>query len=188
MIHSLTGTIVETHKDIIILDNGHNWSFTIQVCDSDRELGFVGRIYVHFHLRQDHMSLFGFRDREVCQLFKKLITVKGCGLKTAMNILNQCTLNEFIAAVETQDENRLLRLPGIGKKMAAQLILDLQGKLQEFKTVAMNPSYTHQVIQSLVMLGYKQSHCERVHRSLRVQDHHDETEFLKLMLQGLKQS
>lgn len=186
MIHSLTGTVLETHKETIILDNGHNWSFTIRVCDRDRIPGFVGRFYVHFHLRQDQMSLYGFRDANLCDLFKLLITVKGCGPKTAIGMLNRCDPTDIINAVQDQNETVLLRLPGIGKRMAAQVILDLHGKLDGFTQGQHKVSITHQVIQSLIALGYSQQHCEQVAKGISMENHHDETVFLKLMLQGLK--
>lgn len=188
MIHSLTGTVLDIHKDSIILDNGHNWSFTIFVRDCDRVQGFVGRIYVHFHLRQDHVSLFGFQDEQACRLFKVLIGVKGCGPKTAMNILNKCSISDLVVAIQTQQEWRLQQLPGIGKRMASQLILDLKGKLEGFEDLNTRPSYLLGVIDSLVSLGYGRNHCEKVSHHISASQHHDESSYLKLMLQGLKET
>lgn len=186
MIHSLTGTVLETPKQAIILDTGHNCSYLVHALDVDRVHGLRGRFYVHFHLRQDQMTLFGFLEDEVCKLFKRLLDVKGCGPKTALNILNHSPHGEVIRAIQQQEETSLLAIPGIGKRMAAQILIDLKGKLTEFNPSNNNGPKKTEIIQSLTRMGYSQWECERVYLDLNLDTIDDEAKLIRLMLQHLK--
>jgi len=92
-------------------------------------------IYTYHHVREDIQSLYGFKDEEEKHLFIKLISVSGIGPKSAITILGSVHVPEFIAAVEKEDEKYLTQFPGIGKKTAQQIILDLKGKLTNMLTV-----------------------------------------------------
>lgn len=187
MIHSLTGTVLDTQKDSIILDNGHNCSFLIQALDIDRVLGISGRFYVHFYMRQDHISLYGFRDEETLKLFKILIMVKGCGPKTALNILNHIDVARFVEVINLQKQVVLEGIPGIGKRMAAQLILDLKGKLKDFKADSSPIFDVSAIMNSLYQLGYRKDLCDQVYQTMDLSVSYDEQGFLKAMLKGLHQ-
>lgn len=186
MIHSLTGTVLETPRNAIILDTGHNCSYFIHALDCDRVSGFVGCYYVHFHIRQETLNLYGFINPESCQLFKILLSVKGCGPKTALNILNHIECHDFVSAIRQEEEHLLMNIPGLGKRMAAQLFIDLRGKLNDFKTSNTEIKSSYDIILPLVQMGYKQKVCEKVFHSL---DHSlilDEAHLLRLMLIELK--
>src|SRR5690625_2727027 len=86
-------------------------------------------IHTYHHVRDDMQQLFGFKDDDEKYLFTKLISVSGIGPKSAIGILGNAQVNEFITAVETEDEKYLTQFPGVGKKTARQIILDLKGKL-----------------------------------------------------------
>lgn len=185
MIHSLTGTVLETPKNKIILDNGHNCSFSIFALDQDRVLGYSGRFYVHFHFRQDQMSLFGFKDEAICDVFKRLITVKGCGPKTAINILNHIQINSFIEAIHHKNDGLLMKIPGIGKKMAAQLILDLQNQFVASHNKQPSLINTVEVMGALLALGYSKGACDLAYESIDLKAVTKEEQLLKLMLSQL---
>src|SRR5690625_1329620 len=92
-------------------------------------------IHTYHHVREDIQCLYGFKDEEEKELFTKLISVSGIGPKSAITILGSVHVPEFIAAVEKEDEKYLTQFPGIGKKTAQQIILDLKGKLTNMLTV-----------------------------------------------------
>src|SRR5699024_2557561 len=92
-------------------------------------------IHTYQHVREDIQALYGFKDEDEKNLFVKLISVSGIGPKSAMTILGSIIVSEFIAAIEQEDEKYLTQFPGIGKKTARQIILDLKGKLTSMLSV-----------------------------------------------------
>lgn len=92
------------------------------------------QIFLHHHVREDAHLLFGFPTLEQRELFRKLISVSGIGPKGALAILASGQPQGVIEAIEREDESYLVKFPGVGKKTARQMILDLKGKLAEFFT------------------------------------------------------
>jgi len=86
-------------------------------------------IHTYHHVREDVQCLYGFKDEDEKYLFTKLISVSGIGPKSAIAILGSANVPDFIAAVEQEDEKFLTQFPGVGKKTARQIILDVKGKL-----------------------------------------------------------
>lgn len=86
-------------------------------------------IYTYHYVREDMQCLYGFETEEEKKLFINLISVSGIGPKSAIAILSNISINEFISAIELEDDKYLTQFPGIGKKTARQIILDLKGKL-----------------------------------------------------------
>ncbi|WP_066399437.1 Holliday junction branch migration protein RuvA [Cytobacillus eiseniae] len=95
-----------------------------------QEVGQVVKIYTYHHVRQDFMALYGFHSREEKTLFIKLLDVTGIGPKGALAILAAGEPEQVVQAIENEDEAFLVKFPGVGKKTARQIILDLKGKLQ----------------------------------------------------------
>ena len=125
--------------------------------------------FVHTHVREQDISLFGFTTQEELRIFRKLITVSGIGPKTALDML-ATPYGNIVTAIETKDITYLTRLPGIGKKTAERLALELQGKLGEL-TIPQT-GMTHlpsssldahsDIIDSLLNLGYEKQRILRV--------------------------
>ncbi|MFD1863977.1 Holliday junction branch migration protein RuvA [Planococcus sp. FY231025] len=90
------------------------------------------QVFLHHHVREDAHLLFGFPTLEQRELFRKLISVSGIGPKGALAILASGEPQHVIEAIEREDESYLVKFPGVGKKTARQMILDLKGKLAEF--------------------------------------------------------
>src|SRR5699024_10533275 len=86
-------------------------------------------IYTYHHVREDAMTLYGFKTEDEKYLFTKLISVSGIGPKSGINIQGSVEVSEFVSAVEQEDEKYLTQFRGVGKKTARQIILDLKGKL-----------------------------------------------------------
>ncbi|VEG13556.1 Holliday junction branch migration protein RuvA [Moraxella cuniculi] len=95
-------------------------------------VGATLTLYVHHHVREDAESLFAFIDKQDRDVFRKLIKINGVGAKMALAMLSTLTAAEIRQAVERDNDVALVRVPGIGKKTAQRIILDLKGKLNEF--------------------------------------------------------
>lgn len=95
-----------------------------------RQMGQEIRIYTYHYVREDMMALYGFQTKEEKVLFTKLLNVSGIGPKGALAILASGNPEQVIGAIENEDEAFLIKFPGVGKKTARQMILDLKGKLQ----------------------------------------------------------
>ena len=129
------------------------------------ELGHMVTLHIHTHVKQDAISLFGFYSLQERDLFQLMISVSGIGPKIAMNILSGISVNELLQAISGGDLGKLISIPGVGKKMAERLILELKEKVIK-KMIAENiPAADHQqkegeivkedVLSALVNLGYK---------------------------------
>ena len=88
------------------------------------------KIFTYQHVREDEISLYGFREKEEKEVFLSLISVKGVGVKSALSILSKSSPSLIIQAIETSNINYLKKLPTIGPKVAQQIILDLKGHLK----------------------------------------------------------
>lgn len=93
-------------------------------------------IYTYHHVREDAQLLFGFKNEDEKFLFTKLISVSGIGPKGASGIIGSVDVSEFVRAVEQEDEKYLTGFPGVGKKTARQIILDLKGKLETILSIS----------------------------------------------------
>ncbi|MFQ5356597.1 MAG: Holliday junction branch migration protein RuvA, partial [Mariprofundaceae bacterium] len=112
-------------------------------------------LLIHTHVREDQITLFGFSHASERRLFRKLITVSGIGAKVAMNILSGMTVDDLLNAIEDSDDDYIARTPGIGKKTAQRLILELKGKLVTEAEIPGTRSFQADVRSALVNLGYK---------------------------------
>jgi Holliday junction DNA helicase RuvA len=121
-------------------------------------------LLTHFHVREDQQQLFGFATEAERNAFRSLIKISGVGARTALAVLSGMSVGELIQAIATQDPGALVRVPGIGKKTAERLLLELKGKLAPDLVISQNvsgkPDTTSEVIQALVSLGYsdKEAH------------------------------
>jgi Holliday junction DNA helicase RuvA len=124
------------------------------------QLGNVGdRVYLHTHLhvREDNIALYGFASAEELGLFQSLITVSGIGPKLALAILSTLSPEQIIAGIEGNNSDLLGQVPGIGKKIAARIVLELKGKLSKQLGNTIAPSLKQEdadVVAALTGLGY----------------------------------
>jgi Holliday junction DNA helicase RuvA len=136
MIASLRGELIHTGKDAVIVDVG---GVGYQVMISRRHLddlpavGAEVRLFTHLVHREDAMLLIGFPNLEERELFLLLTGVSGIGAKTAIGVLSALTVPEIVAAVVGNDPRRLFMAPGVGKKTAERIVLELREKLQEWQ-------------------------------------------------------
>lgn len=126
----IKGQVVRISPEYIVVDqNGIGWQIMTPNPYSFRVSNESVLIYTHLHVREDIQQLLGFKDMEQRELFRKLILVSGIGPKGALAILASGVPAQVIGAIEREDEAFLTQFPGVGKKTARQMILDLKGKL-----------------------------------------------------------
>jgi Holliday junction DNA helicase RuvA len=132
MIAHLRGTLLEKHPNLAILDvHGVGYEVTIPVSafSSLPEKGEAVQLFIHTHVREDAFSLFGFSTAADKTLFEKLITVSGIGPSLAIKALSGLTAPDLVTAIRSNAIEQLTRIPGVGKKTAERMVLELRDKL-----------------------------------------------------------
>ena len=191
MIASLQGVIDAVSKDSMIV-NVNGIGFKVSVTTSVlSEMGAVGRevkLYTHFHIREDDMSLFGFSSLDEMRLFETLISVSGLGPKTAMGMLSAMSADQLAMAIASGSVEMLTTIPGIGKKTADRLILELKDKVGGvmISTPAGRAAQENaDVVAALVSLGYSVQETTRAVNALPTGKKLSLEEKVKLALQYL---
>lgn len=141
------------------------------------EPGTEVTVVTHMHVREDAMLLFGFASELERSLFRELIKVNGIGAKMAIGILSAMTVNEFVGLVEVADTTALTKIPGVGKKTAERLVIEMRDRLKGWQGEVMSGleatatsdkpamqmnSSASTAVQALVALGYKSSQAEKM--------------------------
>ena len=121
--------------------------------------GELTKVYVYTHVREDEMTLYGFRSEEERDLFLRLIDVKGLGPKMAITILASCSVNGLIDAIDRENILYLKKIPKVGEKLARQIILDLKGKISTSEEVK---EESDELSLALESLGYKSADIKNV--------------------------
>jgi holliday junction DNA helicase RuvA len=134
----IRGQLVSIQDEAIVIDvNGIGYEI---ICPNpfiyQESLNKELRVHTYFHVREDAQLLFGFKNEDQKNLFTRLLSVSGIGPKGALAILAGVNIPDFVAAVEREDDKFLTSFPGVGKKTARQIILDLKGKLTNTFTVS----------------------------------------------------
>jgi len=169
MIAHLRGTLLSKHPNQAIVEtHGVGYDVTISV-PTFSELPASGSevaLHIHTHVREDALSLYGFLRLAEKHLFEKLLTVSGIGPKLAITILSGMPADEMVNAIRGGDVARLTRIPGIGKKTAERMVLELRDKLPagagaaQVTPVAVSP-VEEDVLSALVNLGYQRAAAEK---------------------------
>ena len=130
----ITGTIVEKNNEGIIIENngiGYNIFMPKSKIDIIPDEGMEARIFTYTLVREDAFLLYGFAKREELNIFKKLISVSGIGPKGALSILSTLTVEELVIALANRDAAAISKAPGVGKKSAERLVIDLNDKVSK---------------------------------------------------------
>jgi Holliday junction DNA helicase RuvA len=179
MIALLRGTLAYKSSDHVIIDVGgvgYRLFIPLSTFYSLPETGDVS-LFTHTHVREDALLLYGFLSMEEKELFGILISISGIGPKLAVNILSHIPAKDLKRAIATGDIKRLSSLPGIGKKTAERLVLELKDKvgpvhdLPEADDVKSNTSVvdiSNDVISALINLGYKENQARKVLESMEL--------------------
>ncbi|WP_139125171.1 Holliday junction branch migration protein RuvA [Bacillus solimangrovi] len=178
MIAFVTGTVEFVSPEAVIID--HNGMGYEVYCPNpfvfQSKLNERVKVYTYQYVREDTLALYGFETREEKALFNKLLNVSGIGPKGALAILASGEPHGVVQAIEQEDDKYLTKFPGVGKKTARQMILDLKGKLDDLFPDALpnlfNPeqkqSLTHsseqleEALEALKVLGYSERELKKV--------------------------
>jgi Holliday junction DNA helicase RuvA len=167
MIAHLRGRLIAKHPNQAIVEAagvGYDVTITVPTFSELPALGSEVSLHVHTHVRDDAIALFGFLRTEEKQLFEKLIQVSGIGPKLAVTILSGMAATEMVTAIRGNDVAKLTRIPGIGKKTAERMVLELRDKLESFGAAPVERTASpveEDVISALVNLGYQRPAAER---------------------------
>jgi len=172
MIGRITGTLIEKHPPQIVVD-AHGVGYEIDVPMSTfYNLPAIGeRVALHTHLvvREDAQLLYGFGSEAERATFRQLIRITGVGAKMALAVLSGMNANELAQAVAMQDTGRLTKIPGIGRKTAERLLLELKGKLADALPGAGQSGVAAaggDVLNALLALGYNDREATHAVRQL----------------------
>jgi len=162
MIAHLRGVILEKHPNQVVVEAGgvgYDVNIPISTYAALPEVGREVRLHVHTHLREDALSLYGFLSQDEKMLFERLITVSGIGPSLAVKVLSGLPIAELIAAIRGGAVDHLVRIPGIGKKTAERIVLELREKLPPAAEAALpgarpaQSALDRDVVSALVNLG-----------------------------------
>jgi len=160
MISTLSGTIRSLSQDKLVIEvGGVGLSVLINLPTSmGLTLGAQTTLYTSLVVREDSLTLFGFLSEEVRNLFELVQTVSGVGPKVALSIMGALTPEDLARAISQEDTSAIERVPGIGKKGAQRMILELKGKLSDLSSGATykghQPPWREQLLSALVSLGF----------------------------------
>jgi Holliday junction DNA helicase RuvA len=167
MIAYLRGTLLTKHPNQAIVEThgvGYEVAITVPTFTEMPAAGAKVALHIHTHVREDALSLYGFLRVAEKQLFEKLLTVSGIGPKLAITILSGMAAGEMVEAIRGGDLARLTRIPGIGKKTAERMVLELRDKLAAGRlegSAAPASAVEEDVISALVNLGYQRAVAEK---------------------------
>ena len=132
---------------------GYDLAISVETFGSLPELGGEAKLFVHTHVREDQLALFGFADTREKRLFEKLLTISGIGPKLAITVLSGIATERLIGAIRGQDHGTLTKIPGIGKKTAERIVLELKDKLDELSAATTDAGGRPAVVGSLGSIG-----------------------------------
>jgi Holliday junction DNA helicase RuvA len=171
VIAQISGTVAHKVPGEVIVDVGgvgYQVFIPLNVFYRLPEIGERVTLYIHTHLREDALQLFGFQEATEKQVFLLLNSVAGIGPKLAINILSGIPADELAQAIKEGDQLRLVSIPGVGKKLAERMIVELRDKFATFQAqvteipVASNGSQLVQdAVSALVNLGYRKAEVEK---------------------------
>jgi holliday junction DNA helicase RuvA len=169
MIAHLRGRLIFKRPNQAVIETGGvGYDVTISVPTFSQLPGEGSEVslFIHTHVREDAIALFGFLRAEEKQLFEKLISVSGIGPKLAITVLSGMSFSAAVAAIRGNDLAALTRVPGVGRKTAERMVLELRDKLEHFGGAAAPPTRVsspveEDVLSALLNLGYQKVAVER---------------------------
>lgn len=168
MIAHLRGRLLSKQPQQAIVEAGgvgYDVAISVSTYTSLPAEGAEVALHIHTQVREDTLALYGFGDRNDKRIFERLITVSGVGPKLAITIQSGLPADRLVAALRAQDHATLTRIPGVGKKLAARLVVELKDKLEDFAAAApamaaAGPA-AEDVLSALVNLGYQRPSAQK---------------------------
>lgn len=194
MIGQLHGRLLEKSPTRVLLDvNGVGYEIMIPLSTYE-QLGSAGEIttlLTHLHVREDALQLYGFGTTNEKQLFQMLLAVNGVGPKLAQGILSGCSVERFCTHVKQNAVSALTRIPGVGKKTAERLVMELRDRIARFDSKgdesgapAGPAALSEEALLALISLGYPRPEAEKAIRQALAE--HGELALEELIKQALR--
>jgi len=178
MIAHLSGTLLSKHATSVIVDVagvGYEVTIPLSTFYDLADAGSPVQLRIYTHVREDTLQLYGFRTARERELFLKLITVSGIGPKLGITLLSGMSADEMVASIRTNNLARLTLIPGVGKKTAERLIVELREKVAELSSAQLEEelgakpesgevtedSVRSDALSALLNLGYQRSSAEK---------------------------
>lgn len=149
---------------------GYKIFMSLKSIESLGEVEDTVKVYTHYYVREDNISLYGFTSNDELRMFELLLSVSGIGAKSAIAMLSEITPSSFALAVISNDVSKLVKIPGIGNKTAARIILELKDKLkteealtasEETLTAIKEDNKNSEIIAALQVLGYTRKEIDK---------------------------
>ncbi len=169
----INGKIADKSNNYVVIDAGgvgYKIFMSAKGIEGLKEIGEQQKVYTYYYVREDNISLYGFLSNEELRMFELLLSVSGVGAKSALGILSEITPSSFALAVITNDDSKLVKIPGIGKKTAARMILELKDKLktetaieknEKIKVAIKEDNKDNEAVSALQVLGYTTKEIEK---------------------------
>jgi Holliday junction DNA helicase RuvA len=168
MIAHLRGKLIHKEPGQAIVEAGgvgYDVTISVPTFTALPSLGGEAALHIHTQVSEDQIALFGFLEREEKRLFERLITVSGVGPKLAIKMLSGLSSERTVQAIRGQEHAQLTRIPGVGKKLAERLVVELKDKLDDFAVAPVHSAVAgpavEDVLSALTNLGYQRVAAEK---------------------------
>jgi len=190
----IKGSLEQKSNNYVVIDVGgigYKIFMATKAIEALGEIGEVVKVHTHYYVREDNISLYGFNTNEELRMFELLLQVSGIGAKSAIAMLSEISPSSFALAVISDDISQLVKIPGIGKKTAARIVLELKDKLkteeaitktEEVKLSITNEEETSEAIAALQVLGYTKREIEKALENVDTKN----LQLEEIIKQGLK--
>ena len=176
MLAYIKGSLEMKFDNYIVIDVGGLGYKVFMSEKAIEEVGNIGdivKVHTHYHVREDDISIYGFLSNEELKMFELLLGVSGIGAKSAITMLSNITPSSFALAVITNDTSKLVKIPGVGAKSAARIILELKDKIKtieakedktnsQIQEAIIDDDKAQEAISALQVLGYNKKEIEKV--------------------------
>lgn len=190
----IKGSLEQKSNNYVVIDVGgigYKIFMATKAIEALGEIGEVVKVHTYYYVREDNISLYGFNTNEELRMFELLLQVSGIGAKSAIAMLSEISPSSFALAVISDDISQLVKIPGIGKKTAARIVLELKDKLkteeaitktEEVKISITNEEETSEAIAALQVLGYTKREIEKALENVDTKN----LQLEEIIKQGLK--
>lgn len=190
----IKGSLEQKSNNYVVIDVsgiGYKIFMATKAIETLGEIGEIVKVHTHYYVREDNISLYGFNTNEELRMFELLLQVSGIGAKSAITMLSEISPSSFALAVISDDISQLVKIPGIGKKTAARIVLELKDKLkteetitktEEVKLSITNEEETSEAIAALQVLGYTKREIEKALENVDTKN----LQLEEIIKQGLK--
>lgn len=176
MLAYVKGSLEMKFNNYVVIDVGglgYKIFMSEKAIEEVGNIGDIVKVHTHYHVREDDISIYGFLSNEELKMFELLLGVSGIGAKSAITMLSNITPSSFALAVITNDTSKLVKIPGVGAKSAARIILELKDKIKTIeakedkadstiKEAIIDDDKAQEAISALQVLGYNKKEIEKV--------------------------